>query len=115
MSKLLARVFCPECGAIRIHIHGSRYVVCPNGHGRLVPRFTEAELSKAIAARLPRAWRLQRSLFVIDGYEGRFAYRAGSGRRAAAPNEKIRPDEVVARFVTRSRTMIRVFTRKPAH
>jgi hypothetical protein len=112
MNTLMQRVFCPQCGAIRIHAHRSRYVVCPNGHGRLMPRFTDAQFRKAIAAKLPRAWRLRRNLFVIDGHEGRFTYRAGNGRRVAVPNEKIEADEVVARYVTPARTLIRVFARK---
>lgn len=112
MNKSVERVFCPECGAIRIHVLGSRYVICLNGHGRLMPRFSNAEFRKAVAAKLPRAWRLRRNLFVIDGREGRFTYRAGNGRRAAAPNERVEADEVVARYVTRARTMIRAFTKK---
>jgi hypothetical protein len=113
MNKLVRRVFCPECGAIRIHPNRSRFAICPNGHGRLVPRFTAAERRKAIAARLPRARRLGHNQFVIDGHEGRFAYRDGNGRRRAAPDERIQADEVLARHVTRTRTLIRVFARRP--
>jgi len=112
MSRLVTRVFCPQCGAVRIHPHRSRYAVCPNGHGRLVPRFTRAERRKAIVAKLPRARRVGRKAFAIDGYEGRFAYRNGSGRRPAAPDAIVQADEVLARHVTRVRTLIRVFVRK---
>lgn len=112
MNKLVARVFCPQCGAVRIHAHRSRHAVCPNGHGRLMPRFTKAELRKAIVAKLPRAWRLGRNSFVINGYEGRFTYRDGSGRRPTAPDAQVQADEVLARHVTRARTLIRVFVRK---
>jgi hypothetical protein len=115
MNKLVQRVFCPQCGAVRVRPHRSRYAVCPNGHGRLVPRFSTVEFRKAIAARLPRAWRLRRNVFVIDGCEGRFRYRAGNGRRSAAPDEKIEVDEVLARHVTRTRTLIRVFTKRALH
>jgi len=109
MSALVRRVFCPQCGAMRIRLHRSRYAVCPNGHGRLVSRFTETERHKAIASKLPRARRVGRNAFVIDGHEGRFAYRAGSGRRPATPDQKVEADEVLARHVTRARTLIRVF------
>jgi hypothetical protein len=112
MQKLVDRVFCSDCGAIRVHAHGSRYVVCPNGHGRLMPRFNNDEFRKAIAAKLPRAWRLRRNLFVIDGHDGRFTYRAGNGRRVAPPDERVEANEVIARYVTRARTLIRVFTKK---
>jgi hypothetical protein len=77
-----------------------------------MPRFSNDEFRKAVTAKLPRAWRLRRNLFVIDGYEGRFTYRAGSGWYVASPDEKVETNEVVARYVTRARTLIRVFTRK---
>lgn len=110
MNSLVKRVFCPECGAIRIHPHRSRYAVCPNGHGRLVPRFTKAEQRKAIVAKLPRAWRVGRNAFVIDAHEERFVYR--DGRRSTAPDAIVHSDEVLARYVTRARTLIRVFVQK---
>jgi hypothetical protein len=95
---------------MRIHNHRSRYAVCPNGHGRLVPRFTEVERRKSIVKRLPRAWRVGRRVFVIDGYEGRFAYR--NGRQPVTPDATVASNEVLARYVTRARTLIRVFLRK---
>ncbi len=107
MSNLTHRVFCPECGAMRIRNHRSRFAVCPNGHGRLVPRFTEVERRKAIVRRLPRAWRVGRSEFFIDGYDGRFAYH--NGRQPATPDATVGSNEVLARYVTRARTLIRVF------
>ena len=110
MNKFVTRVFCPQCGAVRIHPHRSRYAICPNGHGRLVPRFTRAERCKAIVAKLPRARRVRRKAFIIDGYEERFEYR--DGRRPAAPDAIVQADEVLARHVTRVRTLIRVFVRK---
>ena len=110
MSRLITRVFCPQCSAIRIHPHRSRYAVCPNGHGRLVPRFTKTEQRKAIVAKLPRAWRVGRNAFVIDGYEERFVYQ--DGRRPAAPDAIVNTNEVLARYVTRARTLIRVFVRQ---
>ena len=112
MNKLVKQVFCPECGAVRIHPRRSHYAVCPNGHGKLVPRFTEAERRKAIAAKLPRARRVGRSVFVIDGHEGRFTYRNGNGRRLAAPDQQVQADEVLARHMTRTRMLIRVFAQK---
>ena len=75
-----------------------------------MPRFTKAERHRAIATKLPRAWRVGRHAFVIEGHEGRFAYR--DGRRPAAPDAQIQNDEVLARYVTRVRTLIRVFVRK---
>jgi hypothetical protein len=110
MSNLTQRVFCPECGAMRIHNHRSRFAVCPNGHGRLVPRLTEADRRKAIVRRLPRAWRVGRHVFVIDGYDDRFAYQ--NGRRPAMPDATVASNEVLARYVTRARTLIRVFVPK---
>jgi len=112
VNDLCRRVFCPECGAVRICHRGSRYAVCPNGHGKLVPRFSKAEMRKALAAALPQARRLGRNRFAIDGCQGLFAYRNGSGRRRAEPGMAIEPDEVIARHVTRSRQIIRVFARK---
>jgi hypothetical protein len=113
MNKLVKRVFCPECGAVRIRQGRSRYAVCPHGHGRLVPRFTNAERRRAIAAKLPQARRVGCKTFVIDGHEGRFGYRDGSGRRPAAPDATVGADEIVARHVTATRTLIRVFARRP--
>lgn len=113
MNRLVKRVFCPQCGAIRICHGRSAYAVCPNGHGKLVQRYSALELRKAIASRLPRAYRIRRNEFVIDGHEGRFAYRNGSGRRSTAPDEKVRTDEVLARHVTSARTLIRIFARRP--
>ncbi|NLE39431.1 MAG: hypothetical protein GX621_15525, partial [Pirellulaceae bacterium] len=91
----------------------SRYAVCPNGHGKLVPRFTAAERHKAFMAKLPRARRVGRNAFVIGGRRGLFYYRNGSGRRRAPPDAKVQAGEVLARHVTSSRTLVRVFTRKP--
>jgi hypothetical protein len=110
MRNLIQRVFCPECGAMRICNHRSRFAVCPNGHGRLVPRFTETERCKAIAKRLPRAWRVGRKAFVIDGYDNRFVYQ--NGPQPATPDATVGSNEVLARYVTRARTLIRVFVRK---
>lgn len=109
----LRRVFCPECGAIRVSQGRSRYAVCPNGHGRLVPRFTQAERQRAIAARLPRARRIVgSSAFVIDGHNGLFRYRDGSGRRPVGPDARVEAGQIIARHVTRTRVLIRVFVRK---
>lgn len=113
MNKLVKRVFCPECGAIRIRQSRSTYAVCPNGHGKLVQRYSALELRKAIAAALPRAYRIRQSEFVIDGHEGRFTYRNGNGRRSTAADEKVQTDEVLARHVTAARTLIRIFARRP--
>jgi hypothetical protein len=113
VNKLVNRVFCRECGAIRIRQGRSSYAVCPNGHGRLVPRFSTQERRQAITARLPCAYRIKRNEFVIDGHNGRFAYRNGNGRRATRPDEGVQVDEVLARHVLRKRTMIRIFARKP--
>ena len=112
MNKLVKHVFCPQCGAMRIRQGRSLYTVCPNGHGRLVPSFTQAERCKAIAAKFPQARPIGRRVFAIDGRQGRFGYRDGSGRRPAAPDAKVQPGEVIARHVTKARTMVRVFARK---
>ena len=112
MKRLSAQVFCPECGAMRVCQPGSRYAVCPSGHGRLVPRFTKAQAQDSFVASLPRARRVARNLFRIQGHPGLFCYLNGSGRRRATPGTGVEADEVVARRVTRSRQLIRVFTRK---
>jgi hypothetical protein len=112
MNSLIRRVFCAECGAIRIRQPRSPYAICPNGHGRLVQRFTVAEYRQAIAAGLPRARRIGRSTFAIDGHNGPFCYRDGSGRRRVEPDAKVQANEIVARHVVRTRVLIRVFTRK---
>ena len=113
MNNLVRQVFCPECGAERICQPRSHYAICPNGHGRLVPRFTETERRKAVVARLPRARRVGHNRFAIAGRRGEFAYRLGSGRRPAQPDQKVAADEIVARHVTATRTLIRVFARRP--
>lgn len=113
MNQLVRRVFCDECGAIRIRQGRSAYAVCPNGHGRLMPRFSAQERRQAIAARLPRAYRIKRNEFVIDGHDGRFVYQNGNGRRATTADERIQGDEVLARHVLRTRTLVRIFARKP--
>ena len=112
MNDLCRRVFCPECGAVRICNDGSPFAVCPNGHGKLVRRFTKAELRTVLNAKLPQARRLGRNRFTIDGHEGLFGYRNGSGRRPALPDTSVEEDEVVARHVTRTRQLIRVFARQ---
>lgn len=113
MKRIQKQVFCQQCGAIRICQPGSPYAICPNGHGRLVPRFTRREVRQALVASVPRARRVGRNRFTIRGHEGLFEYRHGSGRRAARPGMTIGPDEVIACHVARKRRLIRVFARKP--
>ena len=112
MKRRDKRVFCPQCGAMRICHRRSQYAVCPNGHGRLVPRFTKAEARQALIAAVPRARRVGRNLFKIRGHAGLFGYRNGSGRRPARPGMPLEPDEVIARHVIGRRLLIRVFARK---
>ena len=112
MKSLIRRVFCAECGAVRIRQACSPYAVCPNGHGRLVPRFTKAECQQAIAAVLSQARRVERNTFAIDGHDGLFCYRGGSGRRRVEPDAKVQTDELVARHVLRTPALVRVFARK---
>lgn len=111
MNRLLKRVFCPQCGALRIRRGRSAHAVCPHGHGKLVPRFSSAEYEQAIAVKLPLAQKIGRSTFLLAGCEGQFIYRNGSGRRPVAPDAQVRSDEVVGRHVTGKRTLIRVFAR----
>jgi hypothetical protein len=113
MSRSLAkRVLCDECGAVRIRHGRSPYAVCPNGHGRLVVRFTHRERRKAIVTALPHARRVRRHAFQITGHDGLFDYRNGSGRRPVTPNVRVEEDELVACFFTGTRTLVRVFARK---
>jgi len=110
MSRnLIHRVFCPECGAVRICHRRSPFAVCPNGHGRLVRRFTKAELWQAIALRLPLATKAKR-VFTIEGRDGKFVYRNGNGLKPARPGDSIKPGEVIARRETRARRLVRVFS-----
>ena len=111
MSKLLNRVICPECGAVRICHRGSLYAVCPRGHGKLVRRFTRAEAKEAIASLLPRARRVGSNKFQVDGHDGLFGYRNGAGLKPVEPGAKVKPDEVIARHVTRTRQLVRVYAR----
>jgi len=112
MNDILKQVLCPECGAVRISHRGSRYAVCPDGHGRLVPKFTKAEAHEALATLLPVARRIGRNKFTIDGQEGLFTYRNGAGLRPVEPGTVVGHDEVLARHVTPTRRLIRVFSRK---
>jgi hypothetical protein len=112
-SSLAKRVFCNECGAVRICQGWSPHAVCPNGHGRLVPRFNRQELRKAIVATIPLAQRVRRHAYQITGHEGLFDYRAGSGRQPAGPDTPVEANEVVACYLTPKRAFVRVFARKP--
>jgi len=109
-TTLMRRVFCPQCGAIRVRNARSPYAVCPNQHGRLVPRFTKAEEREAITEALPQARRTGRRQFTIDGHEGLFGYRNGSGRKRARPGDPVDQGEVIARHETGTRRLIRVFS-----
>lgn len=111
MTNLLKRVFCSECGTLRICHGRSPHAVCPNGHGKLVPRFTVAQRRQAIAARLPLAQKIGRNTFLLAGRQGQFSYRDGSGRRRVEADAKVQADEVVGRHVTGHRTLVRVFAR----
>ncbi len=113
MTRLQKQVFCSECGAVRVCRPDSPYAVCPNGHGRLVPRFTSREAKLAFIDMLPRARRIGRNWFTIRGQEGLFRYRKGWGRRPARPGMTIGPDEVIACLAAKKRRLIRVFARKP--
>jgi hypothetical protein len=112
MKRLQKQVFCSQCGTIRICRPDSPYAVCPNGHGRLVPRFTKREAKQAFVASVPRARRVGRNRFTISGHAGLFGYRDGSGRRPARPGMNIGADEVIACHAAKKRRMIRVFARK---
>ena len=112
MKRLQKQVFCSQCGAVRICQRGSRYAVCPNGHGKLVPRFTKRESLQAFAASVPLARRVGRNRFTITGCEGFFEYRGGGGRRPARPGMELASDERIACHAARKRNLIRVFVRK---
>ena len=112
MKRPSDRFVCPECGEVRITHRGAQFAACPNGHGRLVPRFTQQEARAALLAAVPRARRVGKNLFRIRGRAGLFVYRDGNGRRAARPGTRTQPNEIIARHVTPKRQLIRVFTRK---
>jgi hypothetical protein len=112
-DALTKRVFCGECGSVRIRQGRSRHAVCPEGHGRLVAAFTLRERRKAIVTALPQARRIHRHAFEITGREGLFDYPAGSGRRPVEPNASVQADELVACYYTGTRTLVRVFCQKP--
>ena len=109
-AKLLRRVFCPQCGAMRVRHGRSPYAVCPYGHGKLVRRFTKVEEREAVEAKLPRARRAGGRKFTIDGHEGLFGYRNGNGRRRAQPGNPVDPGEVIARHETDTRRLVRLFS-----
>ena len=72
MKPLQTQVFCSQCGAMRICRRDSPYAVCPNGHGRLVPRFTKREARQASSrpSPAPAAWDATGS--TIAGHAGPF-------------------------------------------
>jgi len=111
ISDLVKRVVCCECGEIRVHNYRSPYAVCPNGHGKLVRRFSQAEERRAIAAVLPEARLVGHRRFTIEGHDGLFAYRNGSGHKPARPGDTVGPDQVIARHETTAGRLIRVFSR----
>jgi hypothetical protein len=113
LQDLKRRVLCPECGAIRIHHTGSQYAACPNGHGKLVRKYTPAELRAVLIDSLPRAHYINRRTFRIEGHDGFFSYRNGSGRRRAEPDTVPEPGGVVALRETRGRRLVRVYYPKP--
>jgi hypothetical protein len=78
-----------------------------------VPRFSKSEAKQAFVAMLPRARRVGRNRFSIQGHEGLFCYRQRSGLRPIQPGASVAPDEVVACRVAKKRRLIRVFARKP--
>jgi len=106
----ISSVFCPECGLLRICNPGSPYAVCPNGCGRLVPRYTRAEFRQAVGQKLPEARKQRRGRFAIsvDGRVGRYAYYV-DGRAPAAPDATVAPGLVLARYEAKSGRRIRVF------
>lgn len=114
MSDLARRVFCPECGAVRIANGGSPYAVCPNGHGKLVGRFRKGDIKVALKEALPVARKVGRNTYTICGQPGQFCYQDGAGRKPVVLGVPLEPDEVIARHVGQTRQLIRVFTRKTA-
>lgn len=114
MSDLARRVFCPECGAVRIANGGSPYAICPNGHGKLVRRFKKREIKQAFKEALPVACRIKRNTYAICGQSGLFCYRDGAGRKSVVLGTPLQPNEVIARHVCQTRQLIRMFTRKKA-
>lgn len=110
---LAQRIWCPECGSVRMRSRTFRYTVCPNGHGKLVPAFTKADYKMTVVSGLPeatRVWAPAKS-FTIVGREGLWFWEAGDGNRLAGPGAHVRNDQVVARYHTPGGlTLVRVFT-----
>ena len=61
MNKLVNRVFCPECGAIRIRQPRSRYADLSQRAWPPCAAVHRADRRKAVTARLPRARRVGRN------------------------------------------------------
>jgi len=110
-KELTERVFCSECGSVRMRHAGSRYAVCPRGCGRLVARFTRPQIRMAVLSRLPRAFADGHGHYTISRRKGTFVFRDGDGRRPAAADAVVGPDQVVAWLYNEGRLRIRIFTR----
>lgn len=110
--ELIERVFCQQCGAVRMRNGRSPHAVCPNGHGKLVHQFTKRELREACDAVLPEARLVGRKTFTIAGHPWKtFCYRDGVKR--AMPGDTVGPDDVIARYETKAGSLYRVFMSVP--
>jgi hypothetical protein len=111
LCELARRVFCPECGQVRLRNAGSRYAVCPNGHGKLVRRFDNKELRMATIASLPRAFPNPDGTYTVSRRTDRYCFEHGDGCRPVMPGAATRADQIVAWIYNAGRLRVRVFTK----
>ncbi len=115
--KLQQRALCPECGATRVR-SSTRYLVCPNGHGRLKPKLTIAEVRRANELMLPLATttggkgRYKR--FAIEGQDDVWCWRDAAGTRRIEPGKKVANNTIIARYRRSRGHIVRLFTLVPA-
>ena len=106
LTELQRRVFCPKCGCTRIRT-SRQYAVCPNGHGKLVRKFTKAETKRATLGKLPEATRINKKHFAIKGRKGLWSWI----NSPAKPGDKVEANQMIARYMPGGAMWVRVFTK----
>jgi hypothetical protein len=95
---------CRDCGAELVNIPGTPHAVCPNGHGRLVRRFSRDERKALRLARkwgpLPQAKRIRPhgKRWVIDGQEGEWILARDDNRLAVPQDAHLDVGELLAKL-----------------
>jgi hypothetical protein len=89
---------------------GQHYAVCPNGHGRLVRKFTKAEARRATLAKLPEATRVNRKHFTIEGHKGLWEW-INIPLKANEKARALKANQVVAKYMPGGAMWVRMFTK----